>query len=227
MLKLSNPGPFRDDPQYKALLWCFALGAGDYKNYGWKHEDMYLMPETDETRFTRSNSLRRDLNIHNREDMLAELNDEEWLEPTEFDKRARFLSTLSTLDRKNYVQSWQGNELEYSRWESVLLNMDRLPKGGTMAKNYSLFLHVCRGGAFLNLITEEEGFQYALKIGREAQKNYSSWLEFGFGYTLGLQYSRKMFSESGADDAAEAVKYLIHHPDSLWNKLDWNTPLDV
>lgn len=69
MIKFSNPGPFIDDPKYKAMLWCFAVGAPEFTRFGLTAEDLYELPDTERYQFMRSNSLRRDLGIETREDM--------------------------------------------------------------------------------------------------------------------------------------------------------------
>lgn len=131
-------------------------------------------------------------------------------------------------DRNEFLQIQQQDEQsDYGRWRNVYVNLDRLPKHITKAWTHSLFMHVTRGGAFVRLISEEEAIQYAIGLGKKIQKQYSGWDEFGMGYAVGAQFSQRMFYNSQTDDAWKYVKYLIHHPDSLWNKLDWYTPLDV
>lgn len=227
MLKFSNPGPFQDDTTYKAWLWCFAIGAGDYNYYGHWHEDNYLIPETEEWRFVRMNSLRRDLNIHTKDELISVLNRQDWDDPSQFDESVSFLSTLSMVDRRRFVQSHEQNQYEYAKWKCVLDNMDRIPRGATMAREYAFFLHLCRAAAYLNYITEEEAFQYAVRVGKKMQTKFSSWLEFGLGYIVGFQFREGSFNENQTKQVWDNIKYLIHHPDSLWNKLDWYTPLDV
>jgi hypothetical protein len=227
MIKFSNPGPFCDDPKYKAMLWCFAIGAPEFTRFGLTAESLYELPDTEEYQHMRSNSLRRDLDVQTRDDMIKLL-ETDWDEPTSFDEKANFLSTLSMEDRTKFLQLQQQDEQsDYGRWKSVYDNLDRLPRHITKARNHSLFMHVTKGGAFVKLISEEEAISYAIEMGLKIQEQYSGWDEFAMGYAVGTQFSQRMFNESQSDQAWKYVKYLIHHPDSLWNKLDWNTALDV
>ncbi|MBG9800260.1 DUF1266 domain-containing protein [Brevibacillus laterosporus] len=66
----------------------------------------------------------------------------------------------------------------------------------------------------------------ATLIHESAFSNIPSWQEFGTSFLIGRQFWWAQTTSESAEKMARFVRNLILHPNSLWNRLDWNLSLD-
>ncbi|TPG83709.1 DUF1266 domain-containing protein [Brevibacillus laterosporus] len=165
--------------------------------------------------------------IENKEDLLQSL---QWLSKEGhrhlFDEMKFFLSTLSERDQLHYIESIPKTSEKYRDYRIVKAYMDRLPLAGIAAWDWGRYANLCRKGAFVGYLSDDEALKLAKQVAVIAQQQYSSWQEFGTSFLIGRQFWWAQTTSESAEKMARFARNLILHPNSLWNQLDWNLPLD-
>ncbi|MDN9009089.1 DUF1266 domain-containing protein [Brevibacillus laterosporus] len=169
----------------------------------------------------------RDWGIENKEDLLQSL---EWLlkegHRHSFDEMKFFLSTLSESDQLNYIESISKTSEKYREYQIVKAYMNRIPLAGIAAWDWGRYANLCKKGAFVGYLSYDEALELVKHVARIAQQQYLSWQEFGTSFLIGRQFSWGQKTSESAEKMARFVRNLILHPNSVWNRLDWNLPLD-
>jgi len=219
MQKTYNP-----DNLSKSQLWmlalCCILTEGNHE----RHDILYFGKDVEDMTLC----LRRDYGIKNRDDLiicLKELEDGSDFY-TDFLDRSNFLSTLSENSQSIYLSKLNKDSKKY-KYYCIVKNYDySIGCGKLRSWDYGRYVFLCRAGAFLNYISEEEAWDFMKEVAKKAQKAYSSWKEYGLAYVAGKQYWQELITEDYANKQIKLIKNLIVKEDSPWNMLDWNTPLD-
>lgn len=217
MQKIYNP-----DNLSKAQLWMLALSCILTENNNDRHDILYLEDNGIER------CLKRDYNIENREKLIScfkKLENGSGFY-TNFLEKSNFLSAISENSQNIYLSKLDKDSEKYKDYCIVKNYAFSIGSGTLRSWDYGRYVFLCRAGAFLNYISEEEAWILMKKIAKKAQKSYSSWKEYGMAYLVGKQYWQDLLTKDYADEQIELVKNLITKEDSPWNMLDWNTPLD-
>ncbi|XOS94621.1 DUF1266 domain-containing protein [Brevibacillus laterosporus] len=77
-------------------------------------------------------------------------------------------------------------------------------------------------GAFVGYLSDDEALKLVKQVAIVAQQQYSSWQEFGTSFLIGRQFWWAQTTSESTEKMARFVRNLILHPNSLWNRLDWN-----
>ncbi|AIG26837.1 hypothetical protein BRLA_c025180 [Brevibacillus laterosporus LMG 15441] len=215
------------NPASKITLWCYGLAAVMNEMNGLKLKDNYKLNKSKENIRIHKHSLARDWGIENKEDLLQSL---QWLlnegHRHSFDEMKFFLSTLSESDQLHYIESIPKTSETYREYYIVRAYMDRLPLAGIAAWDWGRYAHLCRIGAFVGYLSDDEVLELVKHVARIAQQQYSSWQEFGTSFLIGRQFWWGQTTSESAVTMARFVRNLIIHPNSVWNRLDWNQPLN-
>ncbi|WP_282937597.1 DUF1266 domain-containing protein [Paenibacillus sp. RC67] len=209
-------------------LWCFALDATMNEMNGLSMENNYKLDPAEDSIDRHKHSLSRDWGIQGQNDLLRRL--ESLMENghrAEFHQIKSFLSTLSEADQHRYIQSLSKTSEKYRQYQIVKAYMDRLPTAGIAAWDWGRYVHLCKVGIFVEYLTEEKALRLVKPVAVKAQQQYDGWQQFGIAFLAGRQFWWGQMTGDSAEMMAGFARNLVIHPNSLWNRLNWNLQLDV
>lgn len=218
---------YNPDNLSEAQLWMMALSAVLSEQNDYRHDTLYGCKKTAELIENNKHMMKRDWGISNKADLLRSLN---WLlkdgHGVDFLDKKHFLSTLSEASQDSYLNRLDKNSSKGIQYHLVKNYNRSTPQAGVLAWDYGRYIFLCRDGALLNYISEQEAWKLMLKAAKLAQKAYSSWREFGLAYIAGRQTWLSNISEESTEEQVSKIKNLIIDKESPWNRLDWNTELE-
>lgn len=207
-------------------LWSISLCAVLYKMNG-------LDPGDDDEWESAKNiemhkqSFKRDWGIESAEDLRRNL---EWLAEEghreSFNQIRSFLSALSEAEQTKYVEVIPKTTEGYRKHQIVKAYMNRLPAAGIAAWDLGRYAYLSRKGAVMGYISQEQSLELVKPIIAAAQQSYSGWREYGTGYLAGRQFWWAQPTAASAQKMAGYVRSLLLNADSLWNRLEWDIPLE-
>ncbi|WP_234404929.1 DUF1266 domain-containing protein [Paenibacillus bouchesdurhonensis] len=218
----SNP-----DRYTLADRWCTALGAVLLERNGLNPANNYEFEYTEEIDAEHRHALKRDWGIASKGELMSNLQDlQQGGHNASFLNIRSFLSTLSVSDQNQYIASMPNSTQEYRQHRIVQAYMNRLPSVGIAAWDWGRYVYLCKNSVFLGYISREEAEELVMPIAKMTQQCYSSWHEYGISYLIGRQFWWGQITADSAEQMTRYVHRLVIHPDSPWNQLDWNTPLE-
>ncbi|KEQ22805.1 DUF1266 domain-containing protein [Paenibacillus tyrfis] len=207
--------------------WCIALSAVLYEMNGLDPGNDYEWESTPESIEMHKQSFQRDWGIENEEDLRRNL---QWLAEEghreSFNKIRSFLSALSDAEQTKYIESIPKTTNRYREHQIVKAYMNRLPAAGIAAWDLGRFAYLSRKGAFMGYISQEKSLELVKPIIPVAQQAYSGWREYGTGYLAGRQFWWAQPTAASAQEMAGYIRNLLLNADSLWNRLEWDVPLE-
>ncbi|GIP33199.1 DUF1266 domain-containing protein [Paenibacillus sp. J2TS4] len=210
-----------------ADLWCLALGAILFELDDLVPENNYDIENNEEIRSKHRHSLQTDWGIDSRETLLKALDS---LvadgHNRSFSEIRFFLSTLSGTDQIAYLHSLPKNSKSYIQYQTVHVYNHKLPGAGIAAWDWGRYIYLCKKGAFLGYLTDDEARNLMYRVARMAQQAYSDWLEYGISYLVGRQFWLNQLSSDKVDELIGSVQSILLNENSLWCRLDWNLKLE-
>ncbi|MGF9915061.1 DUF1266 domain-containing protein [Paenibacillus ehimensis] len=208
-------------------LWCIALCAVLYEMNGFDPGDDNEAESVQKNIERHKQSFQRDWGIENKDDLMRNL---QWLAEEghreSFNKIRSFLSALSEAEQTKYIESIPKTTQRYREHQLVKAYMNRLPAAGIAAWDLGRYAFLCRKGAVMGFITKEKSLELVQPIVAVAQQAYSGWREYGTGYLAGRQFWWAQPTAASAQEMAGYVRNLLLNADSLWNRLEWEVPLE-
>ncbi|NGZ78228.1 DUF1266 domain-containing protein [Saccharibacillus alkalitolerans] len=140
-------------------------------------------------------------------------------------KTEMFLSALSFRDRERYFEQLQGNAALFNHARLVQMYSGKLPRAGIAAWDLGQYVFICRTAHSAGWLEAGRSLELAAAAARRAQRIYRDWTEFAAAYLAGRQIWTNQPSAEAAKPYVDCVSKLLTHPNSLWQRLDWEMPL--
>lgn len=212
----------------EAQLWMIALSAILNEQNGYSHDSIYggRQRSAEQIKINKE-CLERDWNISNRQTLMDSL---DWLwedgHRSDFLKARSFFSALSENGQNDYLKAISKESDRYIQYHLIKAYDKKLPQAGILAWDFGRYVFLCRDGAFLGYISNQEAFELMLKVAKVIQKSYLSWKEYGLAYMAGRQFWLKNLSSDSAHWHTNYLSKMLFDKDSPWVKLDWSTKLE-
>ncbi|WP_223275586.1 DUF1266 domain-containing protein [Paenibacillus elgii] len=219
----------RDDHRVskRTERWCIALSAVLYEMNGLDPGNDYEWEATPKHFEMHKQSLQRDWGIETKDDLRRNL---EWLAEEghrkSFHKIRCFLSALSETEQTKYIESIPKSTNLHREHQIVKAYMNRLPAAGIAAWDFGRYAYLSRTGAFMGYISMETSLELVKPMITVAQQAYTGWREYGTGYLAGRQFWLAQPTAASAQEMAAYIRNLLLSTDSLWNRLEWDMPLE-
>lgn len=223
-----NLNPFNPDHLSQTQLWLLLLAGVLSEMNKVRHDTLYGLEVTEENIKVYKKVLERDWNINNREQLCYNL---DWVinegHRTSFNNRYNYLSLLPYSFQEKKISIISSEDPSYKSFQLAKLCKYKLSKSGITAWDIGRYVFLCRSGALLNYITDEEAWEFMAKIGLITQKLYSSWYEYGLAYIVGrLEWLDKL-TEENAKKHAKWLHNLILKEGAPWSRVPWDIQLDI
>jgi len=135
------------------------------------------------------------------------------------------LNSLSEPAINAYIDAHNHDEKHHAQLSIIKNNRYTLRKGGIGAWDDGRHVSLCRWGLIMELISEEECWDFIFKTAKKVQTAYRDWYSFGVSYTAGKLYWQGLATEESSKNEMSVVRRLTGNVYSPWNKLDWDESL--
>lgn len=210
-------------------LWLLALGAFLAERNDDRHDLLYGCDSNDpQLVAVWRNVLRRDWGIANKKQLLQKL---EWLikegHRGDFGRVNALFSIYSYEEQQRMLRDLPQDSSLYTLYQLVNLYGYKLSNAGIAAWDYGRYIFLCRKGALLKYITDDEAWELMQKIASDVQNAYPGWYEYGLGYIIGRIEWQNKLTEINARKHIKWLDNFLLKKDGPWAKIDWNTKLEL
>ncbi|KQO17183.1 DUF1266 domain-containing protein [Paenibacillus sp. Leaf72] len=140
-----------------------------------------------------------------------------------FDDKRRMISAMPLRERDRMLEGITDEEAASSASVSIVAQYDlTLPPAGIRGYHIANYVLLCRLGAFLDYLTEEEVFERLKLSSSLARQYFTSFEQFALSCAVGALFC------SGKDFEEGILRNLyssLYHPYSYWKNLDWDLDL--
>jgi len=228
MDNMNNTDQYNPDNLSPTQLWGLAISTLLSEMNFCRHDILHHHGTSETDIEELRHVLKRDWGIESREELLDML---DWLEKdghnTGYMAMQHHLNSLSEASMNAYITNFDHNKDHQSKLMLVKNYRHTLNEGGIGAWDYGRYVSLCRWGASLNYISEEECWAFIFKIAPLVQQSYEDWYSFGVSYMAGRMYWRAIATEDRAISEMDIIRRLTGNASSPWNVLDWNEPLAI
>ncbi|MDF2606242.1 MAG: hypothetical protein K0S34_432 [Bacillales bacterium] len=144
----------------------------------------------------------------------------------EFQKISYLLTSLSELDRNNYINSLDSEDDYSLKVRIVNYYLNKLPVNGTLAYDYAWYIYLCRAGLARGFLTRKEAWSYMLNAAKVVQQSYPDWNEYITAYVCGHQLMMYDETFSFIHKNQKFITKLFASEYSPIRRINWNIDLD-
>jgi hypothetical protein len=224
-LLMNNYNP---DNLTETQLWLLALGAFLAERNGDRHDTLYGCEPDDYHIADWKNVLRRDWGINDRQQLFQKL---EWLikegHRGDFQRLNSSFALYSYQEQQRILRELPSDSPFYNLYQLVNLYGSKLSDAGIAAWDYGRYISLCRKGAMLKYITDDEAWELMKRIASDVQTAYPGWYEYGLGYIIGRIEWQNKLTEVNAHKHVKWLDNFLLKQDGPWVKIDWNTNLEL
>jgi hypothetical protein len=215
----------------KEQLWAIALTGIMTERNECNHNTLESNERNTRNRNTWRNTLSRDWDVHNKEELL------ETLETMENDGHAASLKFVQNIVRDTLQENasfsimamynqYRLSSRQYNYLKFLIPNWDLFNSRTILAWDLGRNIALCRWGYDAGFLTEQEAWTKIMYYAKKIQPLYQSWEEYGFDYYMG-----RVFWASGF---GEDINYLLETDpiyrkltgeSGYWHNLEWNIDL--
>ncbi len=164
-------------------------------------------------------------NVTNRQQAINVLN---WLEREGHRKSAHdFFAEYDQFPVEAIEQGLKNNTVRADlrpKVEFYLRYRNSDPAQTLVGWDFCRYIAVARMAVLCGYVSEQEAWVNMMRVAKKAQASFKSWKELGSSYALGYEYWSGERNET-IDEALETVSDP-KNPQSPWNKLPWDLPLE-
>jgi hypothetical protein len=134
-----------------------------------------------------------------------------------FNERNRIIAAMPLSERARMLQEMRGAP-DFTSYEIVIQYDLTLPPAGILGFDLASYVSLCRLGAYMGFISDEEVLKRLDQSSSMARQHFSSFEQFALSSAVGM-----LFSNNGANYAGVFNNYYLslHHPCSYWSNLKW------
>jgi hypothetical protein len=214
-------------PPYKSQLWILSLSAILTEQNKHSHNTVIDFGTNETERKILADALKRDWGVSSGKDMRRILKDlKSHGHNSIYIRKQNHLASMSETQRTLFIQSFQGDEDEYSEWLIIQKNLITLDRVGIAAWDEGRYVSLCRSAIALNMFSEQEAWDLMAPLAKRAQAKYDNWHHYATSYIVGRQYWRSLATKDFLDSQLEVLRRIFVNPALPWNTLPWDLPLD-
>jgi hypothetical protein len=212
----------------KSLSPCqlFGLALGGVlasQNQGCHHR-LYPSEPTKKNISKTARTLARDWDIRTTDELkqtLEGLANNDGQNP-EFMSLLAFLGTLDHSGRSAFINAYRKDPEHYAKLTIVDRSRYRLPGMGICAWDCGRYIMLCRWGAMIGLLGDDEAWQLIMQMAAQVQPMFPDWYTYGLSYITGRHFWNANLSAKHATAMMEHVQQLF-----IGENAPWTIPWDV
>ncbi|MEN7546444.1 DUF1266 domain-containing protein [Rapidithrix thailandica] len=212
-----------------SIRWCISLSSIlTEANYG-RHDLFWSTEKTQENIDFWKKNLISYWDVHNTKEALDTLY---WLRESgghrkNYMQMQQYISSLTDEEYQLQLGKWEAQNPDTAiQWKIVRQYAQVLRYKGIMAWDLGRYISLCRWFALVGYLDEEEAYNRMKPMAHQAKKYFNNWNDWAVNYMIGRQFWSKNLTLSNTDEYMAAYTRLKNNPESPFNTLDWNVPLE-
>jgi len=210
-----------------ARAWALGTSALLTERNRERHDLLAGGPRTEERAREWRENLVEWWGVRSREDLLQTL---EWLAAEghrrEFERLGAELARLGDDEIKALLASRGYDDEATQKVEVVTRWYGRLGAKSLLGWDYARYVALCRWGALVGYLSEEEAWARIMPAARRLQRAFGSWRELGENYLIGRRFWSLRETRASGRLYEEAYRRLLEDPQSPWTRYAWDTSLE-
>lgn len=219
---------YNPDNLSMAQLCILCMSSVQYEQNEQRHDMLYGGEPTESFRKEMKRCLERYWSISSRKDLFKELDElKRGGMRADFDKKRNYLSALSEDGQEEVLRRIDPLGTKSLEFKVIMTYDSILSHAGIAAWDYGRYIFLCRNGALLKYITDDEAWNLMLETAKVVQRRFTGWYEYGLSYEVGKHFWKMDFRHEFIDERFEVFRHLVFLKDSPWKKVPWNTELKL
>ena len=210
-------------------LWAIALSGMMTELNNDRHTTLNFNTMNGRNKRVYRRILRRDWNVHNKNELLQAMEDLERSGSAAGLERLKRIITENHNDIERILEKHTFSKREYNRLEFILKYWEIYRHARIAAWDLGRAIALCRWGFDVGFLSEEEALERIMYYAKKIQPLYGSWEEYGLHYSQGRIYWASGFGSK--DDEYEYMEQTdrlykkLTGDSGYWRNLEWNVEL--
>ena len=142
-----------------------------------------------------------------------------------FERYAMIVSGLSEEDYQQLLLCAQDEKTQHEL-KVVAKYYEKLGDKSILGWDFARYVFVCRKAYMCGYLTEQEAWDKIMPVAAKLQATFDSWADLGENYLIGREFWDAEIYQKEGSAIKEAYEFLLRDPQSPWNRIPWDTPLD-
>lgn len=187
---------------------------------------LFLSEPTEENVSIEAETLSRDWGIRSTEELKESLERliSNQSHSHEFKHLVVLLGTFDSDEKRAFIESYRQRPEQYAKLTIADRALYSMQQNGIFAWDCGRYVHLCRSGAMIGLLSQKDAWLMIMQIARHVQPMFKDWYAYGTSYVTGRHFWNASLSANHVNRMMGFVKQLCTGENAPWT-LPWDLDL--